>query len=271
MITASLVLYHSPDKQVKRILNCIQDSIIDKVFVIDNSSCKNSEILCSSFSKAEYQTHENTGYGDSHNIGMRKAMELKSDYHLVVNPDIYFDKNLVTTLCRYMDENQDVAQIMPKIINPMGELQNLCKLITSPFNLLLKRFFTKKIKEKMSYKFQLKFTDYNHIMNVPYLSGCFMFFRTKAFEIVGVFDERFFMYPEDIDITRRMHEKYKTIYYPFVSVVHDHAAESYHSKKMLKIHILNMIKYFNKWGWFFDKKRRVINRQILYELNYKGK
>lgn len=269
MITASLVLYNSPDDQVHRILDCVENSIIDKIFVIDNSSRENSKIVCSSYPKAEYQEHENTGYGDSHNIGMRRALELNSDYHLVVNPDIYFDGNLVSELVSYMNEHLDVAQIMPKVLNPNGDIQYLCKLIPSPFDLILKRFFPKKIREKSTYKFQLKFADYNQIMNVPYLSGCFMFFRTKAFETVGLFDERFFMYPEDIDITRRMHEQYKTIYYPFVSVVHDHAAESYKSKKMLKIHITNMIKYFNKWGWIFDKKRRKINKKVLNELNYK--
>ena len=178
---------------------------------------------------------------------------------------------LVSKKVSYMNEHLDVAQIMPKVLNPNGDIQYLCKLIPSPFDLILKRFFPKKIREKSTYKFQLKFADYNQIMNVPYLSGCFMFFRTKAFETVGLFDERFFMYPEDIDITRRMHEQYKTIYYPFVSVVHDHAAESYKSKKMLKIHITNMIKYFNKWGWFFDKKRRKINKQVLKELDFKRK
>ena len=268
MITSSLVLYHSPDEQVARILQCIEDSAIDKVFVIDNSSCENSRIVCSKFSKAEYQTHKNTGYGDSHNIGIRKALELQSDYHLVVNPDIYFNKNLVSVLKKYMDENTDVAQIMPKVTNPKGELQYLCKLIPTPFDLLFKRFLPQRLKEKSSYKFQLKFTDYEHIMNVTYLSGCFMFFRTSAFKNVGMFDERFFMYPEDIDITRRMHEHYKTVYYPYVTVVHDHAAESYHSKKMLKIHIVNMIKYINKWGWLFDSKRRRINKQVLKDLNF---
>ena len=271
MITASLVLYNSPDEQVHRILGCVEKSIIDKIFVIDNSSRENSKIVCSTYPKAEYQEHENTGYGDSHNIGMRKALELNSDYHLVVNPDIYFDDNLVSELVSYMNDHLDVAQIMPKVLNPNGEIQYLCKLSPSPFDLILKRFFPKKIREKSTYKFQLKFADYNQIMNVPYLSGCFMFFRTKAFETVGLFDERFFMYPEDIDITRRMHEQYKTIYYPFVSVVHDHAAESYKSKKMLKIHITNMIKYFNKWGWIFDKKRRKINKQVLKELDFKCK
>ena len=123
----------------------------------------------------------------------------------------------------------------------------------------------------ISYNISADMYGYDKIMNVPYLSGCFMFFRTSAFETVGMFDERFFMYPEDIDITRRMHEKYRTVFYPNVSVIHDHAAESYKSKKMLKIHITNMIKYFNKWGWFFDSKRKRINKKILKELDYKGK
>ena len=60
-------------------------------------------------------------------------------------------------------------------------------------------------------------------MNVPYLQGSFMFLRTKALKEVGLFYERFFMYPEDIDITRRMHKKYKTIFYPEVSIHHEHA------------------------------------------------
>ena len=73
------VLYHLPDQQFHRILKCVEDSIIERVYVIDNSSSENSRQICSMYSKAEYQQHENTGYGDSHNIGI---------YHLVVNPDI---------------------------------------------------------------------------------------------------------------------------------------------------------------------------------------
>ncbi|ULQ59885.1 hypothetical protein K7I13_00590 [Brucepastera parasyntrophica] len=106
-------------------------------------------------------------------------------------------------------------------------------------------------------------------MNVPYLSGCFMFFRVAALITEGFFDERFFMYPEDIDITRRIHRKYKTMYYPDISIMHIHEAASYKDKKMLKIHIINLIRYFNKWGWFFDKERRTINKNVLTQLGYK--
>ena len=112
-------------------------------------------------------------------------------------------------------------------------------------------------------RFEMQASDYNKIMDVPYLSGCFMFFRVSALREIGLFDERFFMYPEDIDITRRMHERFRTVFYPEVSVIHNHARQSYVSFKMLKVHIVNIIKYFNKWGWFFDKERKRINNEIM--------
>ena len=63
-------------------------------------------------------------------------------------------------------------------------------------------------------------------------------------------------------------EKYKTIYYPEVFIIHDHAKESYKRGDMLLIHTANMIKYFNKWGWFYDLKRIKTNQSILRKLNY---
>lgn len=71
------------------------------------------------------------------------------------------------------------------------------------------------------------------------------------------------MYGEDIDLSRRIHDRYKTMYYPGVTIVHDHQQASYHNAKMLRIHIANIIKYFNKWGWFFDRQRRIVNRHCL--------
>jgi len=73
------------------------------------------------------------------------------------------------------------------------------------------------------------------------------------------FDDRFFMYFEDFDLMRRIHKVSKTIFYPHVSIIHDHAKESYKSKKKLIQHIKSAIKYFNKWGWIFDKERKEMN------------
>lgn len=89
-----------------------------------------------------------------------------------------------------------------------------------------------------------------------------MFIRSEALKAEGLFDERFFMYPEDIDLTRRIHRHWKTLYYPACEIVHDHRAESYKSLRMTKIHIINMMRYFNKWGWWVDGERRRFNKSI---------
>ena len=75
------------------------------------------------------------------------------------------------------------------------------------------------------------------------------------------------MYPEDMDLTRRIHKEYQTVYYPHASIVHNHAKESYKSLKMLYIHISNMCKYFNKWGWLCDAERKKMNKEAIRQLN----
>jgi len=108
-------------------------------------------------------------------------------------------------------------------------------------------------------------------MQVPSLSGCFMLLRTEVLKVVGGFDERFFMYCEDFDLCRRIGQVSKTIYYPDVSVIHNYEKGSYKNSKLLRYHIQSSVKYFNKWGWFFDKERRRINNDTLDRLGYKNR
>ena len=271
MITASIVLFKTKICDLLNVTKSYCPSENRKLFLVDNSPEKSvlpDEIT--NDRNIEYIfSGENRGYGAGHNIAIKKAFELKSDFHVVLNPDLLFEPSVIDALESYMKLDSRIGQLSPKIVNPNGELQYLCKLIPTPFDLIFKRFFPKSFTEKRSQKFQLKFTGYKKMMDVPYLSGCFMFFRMSALKEMGLFDGRFFMYPEDIDITRRMHERFRTVFVPDVQIIHAHAAESYKNKKMLKIHIKNMIWYFNKWGWFFDKERRNVNNQVLKDLEYK--
>ena len=111
----------------------------------------------------------------------------------------------------------------------------------------------------------MRTSGYDKIMNIPYLSGCFMLLRTKAVQQAKLFDERFFMYPEDMDLTRRIHRNYLTVYFPQATIIHNHEKASYKSLKMLWIHAVNMCRYFNKWGWFFDKERDLFNNTAIQE------
>jgi GT2 family glycosyltransferase len=269
-ISASIVLYNSKINELINVINSYAPSESRLLYLIDNSIQKTNLDFLLAENKHIYYFFigKNKGYGAGHNIAIRMAIKANTKYHLVLNSDLQFEPFIINKITDFMDNDIRIAQVMPKVLSPNGDIQYLCKLIPTPIDLIFKRFFPKRISEKNAIRYQLKFTDYNKQMNVPYLSGCFMFFRTSALETIGLFDEMFFMYPEDIDITRRMHKLFKTMYYPEVSIIHTHSAESYKNKKMLKIHIINIIKYFNKWGWFFDKDRKKINENILKELNY---
>ena len=93
-----------------------------------------------------------------------------------------------------------------------------------------------------------------------------MFLRMTAVKEVGLFDEQFFMYAEDIDLTRRIHKEYKTLYYPCASIYHTFTRGSRKSLRLMRIHIVNIILYFNKWGWFKDEERRKVNKDVAQQI-----
>lgn len=266
MLTTSIVLYNHTLSEIAPLVEELKKSVlVEKIFLVDNSPVEGAGLRDLG---VEYIfTGKNLGYGAAHNIAIRQSIADAIPYHLVINPDISFDFHQLDVLCDYMNNNTDIGQIMPKVYYPDGEIQYLCKLVPTPFDLIFRRFLPAGWSQKRMNRFELRHSGYHRIMDVPYLSGCFMLLRTSALKEVGLFDERFFMYPEDIDLTRRMHQRYRTVFYPEVSIVHHHARDSYVSPRMLWIHIQNMIRYFNKWGWFFDKERRSINRKILQQLS----
>lgn len=267
-ISASIVLYKTDPLELKHVYECfVQSQVNFQLLLIDNSPDDRLKDVLNEDEVKYYFTGRNIGYGRGHNLAIKEIIN-KSEFHLVINSDISFLPNVIGSLVTYMKQHNDVGQIMPKVLSPEGETQYLCKLIPTPFDLIFRRFLPSTVLKKRKEKFQLIFTGYDKIMEVPYLSGCFMFLRTASIKEVGLFDERFFMYPEDIDLTRRINEKYKTIYFPEVFIIHDHAKESYKKGDMLLIHTTNIIKYFNKWGWFFDLKRVRTNQNILRKLNY---
>ena len=268
-INCSLVLYHNKKEQVVKVIKSVLDTNFKvKLYLIDNSSNDDLKELEKIDKRIEYIfNNENLGYGKAHNIAIKKSIEYKIPYHIVLNPDIYFNRGVLEELYNYMQLNQDVGNLMPKVLFPNGDIQYLCKLLPTPLDLIFRRFIPfKNLKEKRNILYELRFTKYNQIINVPNLSGCFMFLRTDVLKEIGLFDENFFMYLEDTDLNRRIHRKYKTIFYPKVSIYHEFAKESYKNKKLLYYHIKSAIYYFNKWGWFFDKERDQINKKTLKEL-----
>jgi len=271
-LSASIVLYQTDLTPLKKVIDsyfaCKSEAL--QLFLVDNSPTDVLKSVVTMYPDKEIYyifNNENMGYGKAHNIAIKKSMEQGLSYHIVLNPDVVIQEGALEKLTLYMNEHPEVGNIMPKIIYPNGQLQYLCKLLPSPIDLIFRRFIPfKKWRDKINQKYELHSFRYNKKINIPNLSGCFMFLRTKALEKVGLFDENIFMYLEDIDLNRRIHRAYKTIFFPEAVVVHEYQKASYKNIKLLKVHIKSAIYYFNKYGWFFDKERKIINAQTLQEI-----
>ena len=262
-VSASIVVHNTDAALLRRALECLHKSpSVERITIVDNSSDTALEPVARGLN-AEYIHVENKGFGAGHNIAIRESIRRGSKYHLVMNADIWWEGDVIGTLTDYLDSNPDVGIVMPKVRYPDGVLQYSWRMIPTPFDSFARRFLPSAATDKRMQRYLLADADHDSVFNVPYLMGCFLLFRTEALEAEGLFDERFFLYPEDIDITRRLHRNWKTIFYGLTEIIHIHEAASRRNWRLFLIHAVNMIRYYNKWGWFFDKERNHFNRQLL--------
>lgn len=266
MLTASVVVYKTSETELMTIVDCALKSTIHKVYIVDNSPSNDSQAIIECFKspKLVYIFGQgNVGYGAGHNIAIKKSIEQGSKYHIILNPDIIFQPDAIAALTLFMNSHPDVGSVMPNIIYPDGRCQRLCKLLPTPFDIFSRRFLPKSWTDKLNKRYEMHFMGYDKVWNCPNLSGCFMFLRTDILKQIGGFDDRFFMYFEDTDLIRRIHQISITAFYPHATIIHAHKAEHRTSKTLLKISIESAIKYFNKYGWLFDKERRLFNKRAI--------
>ena len=261
-INVSIVAYRTPFDEIEACINRLRQSgHIGDIYIIDNSPDFDNTLA--SLDTVYIHNGKNAGYGTAHNVAIRRSLENGAKYHLVMNSDITFDSNIFDTIVPFLDNHTDIAALMPKAVYPTGEIQRLCRLLPSPADLLCRRTLPKLLTRKRIYRYEMQRFSYDNIINVPFISGCFMMLRCDALRAVGLFDERYFMYMEDVDLSRRLHRQWRTVFFPQTTIIHMYRRSSSISKRMLIIHFINMCRYFNKWGWFFDKERHQINNAAL--------
>jgi GT2 family glycosyltransferase len=267
-ISCSVVSYHNDPEQIAQVLRSITAAPLEiAVYLIDNSIDDTLADVARQFGARYIHRPDNPGFGAAHNCAIADALAQGSSYHLVVNPDIVFGAEVLPALRAYMDAHLGIGLIMPDIRYTDGTRQHLCKLLPRPADLLARRFVPAlyRMTGRLD-TYEMRRSGYDKLMDVPALSGCFMFLRASILEKTGGFDERFFMYMEDVDLSRRIGRLARTVYFPAVSIVHEYGKGSYKSASLLSHHIRSAIRYFNKWGWFFDAERRAVNRTALQAL-----
>ncbi|SEG17477.1 glycosyltransferase [Flavobacterium urumqiense] len=265
IITSGIVLYKNDLKMLRNaIQSLLRTNSIFKLFLVDNSPTNELKVLVTD-SRIQYiHNPTNPGFGAAHNQAIQKALQLGSKFHFIVNPDIRFEGNIITPMVEYMLNDATIGMMMPQVLNEDGSIQNLPKLLPSPFSILRRKINKPAVVyQKFINEYELRNISKEVIYNAPVLSGCFTLLNLDAIKKVGMYDDAFFMYFEDWDLSRRMHQHYKTIYFPKVSVVHEYESGANKSKRLFMIFINSAITYFNKWGWFFDSERKKINNEAL--------
>lgn len=268
MITASLVTFKTKPSELKRIIECSLDSIIDKLYVIDNSPKNDLRSVVSNFksNKLVYVYGQgNIGFGGANNIGIKKGISAGAEYHIVLNPDIIFDGESIEKIKLFMDNHPEIGMSAPKLIYPDGRPQATAMMLPTPIDIFGRRLFPKFIQKKINEHYEFTKYDLSVSRKIPNICGCFMFIRTNVLLKSELFDENFFMYFEDFDLVRRVHKFSDIAYYADVTVIHAHAAEHRKNKFLLKEGIKSAVKYFNKWGWFFDRERHKWNKMALLD------
>ena len=194
---------------------------------------------------------QNKGFGYGHN---QIFQQFEAKYYVVCNPDLIVQNNILGDLFQYMETNREVGMVTPKIIFPDGTIQYLCKEEPNVLDMFARRFVPgglKRLLQERSNKYEMRYTGYNKEFVVPYATGCFMFFRGEIFRKLHGFDDHFFMYLEDADITRRTNAIAKVVFYPYTAVVHFWQRGSHNSWQLTLVNIKSMFYYFSKWGWKF--------------------
>lgn len=250
-ISLAIVTYNNSkiiEETVKSIVSNIPNDYSYKLYIIDNDSTDNTIDLVKRIGGniEVIQLGVNNGFGYGHNAILDI---LNSKYHFVVNPDIIIEDSIqIKKMIEYLENNQDVGMISPLILSPDLSIQYLCKTNPTVFDMLIRRISPNLFKRRQD-KYVMKETGYNKIMSIEYASGSFMVFRTDVYKEIKGFDDSFFMYLEDADITRRVNQISKAIFYPEARVIHAWERSGHKSIKFAKITVQSMIIYFNKWGW----------------------
>ncbi len=194
-----------------------------EVWIVDNNSVDGSvEMVKSKFPQFNFiENRENLGFSKANNQAIRLS---KGEYVLLLNPDTIVEQDTFESVLKFMDENPDAGGLGVKMVDGKGRfLPESKRGLPTPEVAFYKIFGLSKIfpMSKRFGKYHLTFLSNDQIHEVDVLSGAFMLLRKKTLDEVGLLDEDYFMYGEDIDLSYRITKGgYKNYYFPKARIIH---------------------------------------------------
>ncbi len=234
IITLS-VISHKQQHLVKELLNDLEAYACHTIQV--DLTLNLPEVL--TFEVADYsfpihiiRNQQAKGFGANHNQAFGLC---DTPYFCVINPDIRLVENPFIRLIAALNE-YSAALIAPKVRNPEGGVEDSVRKFPTPFSV---------IKKVLSRQKKSDYSTDNVIINPDWVAGMFMLFKSKQYRLIGGFDERYFLYYEDVDICKTLKKaKQDIVFCPNVTVIHQARRSSHKKLTYLVWHVKSMLRFF---------------------------
>lgn len=222
-----------------------------EIWLVDNNSVDGSVAYISkNFPSVNIIANDhNVGFGRANNQALDKV---QGDFVVLINPDTVVQEDTFTKLLEFFNQTPDASVATCKIINPDGSFSVDCRhSIPTPLIAFWKVTGLSKLFQKSNIfgKYNLTYLDPDQTYSVPAISGSFMMIKKDALDKIGHFDERFFMYCEDIDLCYRLNKSgFRIFYVPTTQIVH-YKGESTKKDKLDYVITFNrsLYKFFQKY------------------------
>lgn len=262
MIISIIITNYKTPGLLKLCIESIQKSLpaeMYEIIVVDSESeDETQEMILDFLPTIKFiPFRKNMGFPKLINAGIEKS-STDSRYILMLNADIIVLDDAVEKIIKFMENNPNIGIVGPKLLSFNNDIQFSCFRFYTPWTILCRRTFLGKTRwgEKILKNFLMQDWDHKGTKDVDWVQGSAMMVRREALAKIGLMDERFFMYFEDVDLCRRFWENgYRVTFYPEASMHHYHGQASASKKsfvpsflnRYVRIHIISALKYFLKY------------------------
>ena len=249
-----LVAYHPSLSEVEALKACLSKLKPHVGYAVVVNDYQPGEPVDQLKGDADYflANSDNPGYGRAVNRLVFRIRPLPP-FIGVLNTDLTWCSGTFEKLLDWMNDHPDVSLSVPQILDETGGIQKLCKQNPTLLGLFSRRFVPDSLKPGCLKNYDSWYVmadqDYQQVFEAPYLSGCCMLIKSEAFCRAGGFDERFFLYLEDADLTRSLAMHGRCIHLPIANVTHGWGRGNYKSFKLTLVNFISAWSYFRKWGW----------------------
>jgi GT2 family glycosyltransferase len=249
-----LVAYHPSPMEVEQLQACLAElpqQVGYAVVVNDHQPGEPVERL-EAGADCFITNRDNPGYGRAVNRLVVRLGQLPP-YIGVLNTDLSWSAGTFEQLLGWLQRHPEVNLAVPQILDEAGTPQKLCKHHPTVLGLFSRRFLPDWLKPAWLKRYDRWYVmadqNYQQVFEAPYLSGCCMLVKSEAFRRAGGFDERYFLYLEDADLTRSLARDGRCVHLPVAGVVHGWGRGNYRNLGLMAVNLASAWHYFRKWGW----------------------